>query len=242
MKKKSGRTIRSKRRPSTKRESRREATTVRLKGVAAKGEAGTFAPKVSIPLRETKIFSTTNLGPVAATEIFGDSFDVAGQQIAASQHKPNAAVQLTQDVIEPPPAALGLSTSPPDVIYPPTVTVHPPVSPIAPTIYPESPRGTIIVQNHVTINIQTDEFARFNKNLEGLIGELRQSNEISGEVRDKLVSELRSGKELITGPKPQRDLIDLLLVRPLKWLAEKSGSAIIQKLALDALAWLLRML
>ena len=99
-----------------------------------------------------------------------------------------------------------------------------------------------IVQNHVLINVQTDEFARFNKNMEGLIGELRQSNEISTEVRDQLISELGAGREIIVGPKPQRDLIDLLIIEPLKWLVEKSRSAIIVKLAQDALAWLLKMI
>ena len=79
-------------------------------------------------------------------------------------------------------------------------------------------------------------------NIEALFGELRQSKEISGEVRDQIISELRAGRELLHAPKPQRDLIDLLLVKPLKWVAEKSGSAIIGKLAKDALEWLLRML
>jgi hypothetical protein len=37
-------------------------------------------------------------------------------------------------------------------------------------------------------------------------------------------------------------LIDLLLVRPLKWLAERAGSAVIGKLAGDALELLLRLL
>jgi hypothetical protein len=57
----------------------------------------------------------------------------------------------------------------------------------------------------------------------------------SGEVRDQLVSELRAGSEIITASKPQRDLVDVLLLKPLKWLAEKSGSAMVSKLAADAL-------
>ena len=120
--------------------------------------------------------------------------------------------------------------------------VRPAPAAITPTIYPDSPQGMVIVQNHVLINVQTDEFARFNKNMEGLIGELRQSNEISTEVRDQLISELGAGREIIVGPKPQRDLIDLLIIEPLKWLVEKSRSAIIVKLAQDALAWLLKMI
>ena len=137
-------------------------------------------------------------------------------------------------------ADLGLSTT--GVVFRASGTVTPPPVSIVPTIYPDSPQGPVIVQNHITINIQSAEFSRFDKNLEALIGELNRSNEISGEVRDQLVSELWAGREIIGAPKPQRDLIDLLLVRPLKWLIEKSGSAMVGKLAGDALEWLIKML
>jgi hypothetical protein len=115
--------------------------------------------------------------------------------------------------------------------------------PVTPTVYPDSPQAIeVTVQNHVRINLQSEEFRRFSNNIEALISELRVSNEISGEVKDKLISELSAGRGLLAGPKPQRGLIDLLLVSPLKWLIEKSGSAIIGKLAGDALDWLLKML
>ena len=176
---------------------------------------------------------------------------------SASQRKLSTAVQSTIGEVTPPHAleGAGLTVGSPKIGTPELTEViagagslrgdsfiMPSPVPITPTVYPDSPRGTIIVQNHVTINIQSAEFNRFNKNLESLIGELHRSNEISGEVRDQLVSELLAGREIIGAPKPQRDLIDLLLVKPLKWLAEKSGSAIIGKLAGDALAWLLRMI
>jgi hypothetical protein len=124
----------------------------------------------------------------------------------------------------------------------PTKPPEVPRAGFTPTAYPGSPHGTVIVNNHVTINIRTDEFRRFNTDIELLIRELRYSNEISGEVRDQVLSELKAGREIITGSKPQRDLVDLLLVKPLKWLAEKSGSAIVSKLAGDALEWLIKML
>ena len=169
---------------------------------------------------------------------------------SASQQELSPAVQSTQGVIEPLPAAVsnaplegrtdarlqGVSSMRADAI------VIPAPVPITPTVYPDSPQGTIIVQNHITINIQSAEFSRFDKNLEALIGELLGSNEISGEVRDQLVCELWAGREIIGAPKPQRDLIDLLLVRPLKWLIENSGSAMVSKLAGDALVWLIKML
>jgi hypothetical protein len=138
-------------------------------------------------------------------------------------------------------ASLDLSMTPPGVSVQSGGTLMAGSS-ATPTIYPDSPQGPIIVQNYVAINIQTNEFRRFNNNIEALIAELSQSNEISGEVRDQLLSELRAGREIITAPKPQRDLIDLLLLKPLKWLADKSGSAIVSKLAADALGWLLKMI
>jgi hypothetical protein len=48
-------------------------------------------------------------------------------------------------------------------------------APISPTFYTESPQGTVIVQNHVTINIQGVEFREFDKDMKALIGELRRS-------------------------------------------------------------------
>ena len=167
---------------------------------------------------------------------------------SASQQELSPAVQSTQGVIEPLPVSnaplegrtdarlQGVSSMRADAI------VIPAPVPITPTVYPDSPQGTITVQNHITINIQSAEFGRFDKNLEALIGELLGSNEISGEARDQLVCELWAGREIIGAPKPQRDLIDLLLVRPLKWLIENSGSAMVSKLAGDALVWLIKML
>jgi hypothetical protein len=207
-----------KRRPSTKR-------------VAAKGKGGAF---------QSRAFQ--------------------GLPPPASQQELSPAVQSTQGVIEPLPAAVSdapleeraVSDAPleeridarlQDVsnMRADAIVIPAPV-PITPTVYPDSPQGTITVQNHITINIQSAEFGRFDKNLEALISELLGSNEISGEVRDQLVCELWAGREIIGAPKPQHDLIDFLLVRPLIWLIENSGSAMISKLAGDALVWLIKML
>ena len=175
----------------------------------------------------------------------------------ASQQELSPAVQSTQGVIEPLPAAVSnapleeraVSNAPLEEridarlqgVSTDAIVIPAPV-PITPTVYPDSPQGTITVQNHITINIQSAEFSRFDKNLEALIGELLGSNEISGEARDQLVCELWAGREIIGAPKPQHDLIDLFLVRPLIWLIENSGSAMVSKLAGDALVWLIKML
>jgi hypothetical protein len=217
----------------------------RNKIVSAKGEA-----------RGVGTASAIGASTAAGTGHAAGKGDAVGVSEAALQPgafqglPPSAAVRSTAGETKPPevppgagfraplPIPLGLGAGE-------TVVSHVPASasvPITPTVYPDSPQGTIIVQNYVTINVETNEFIQFNKNLEALIGELRLSNEISGEVRDKLISELHAGRELLTGPKPQRGVIEVLLVRPLKWIMEKSGSAIIGKLAGDALNWLLKMI
>ena len=198
--------------------------------------------------RPTKRVAAKRKGPVFQPGVFQPGVFQGLPPSGASQQKLSPALQSTQGVIEPPPAAVsnapleGRIDTRLQVSMRTDASVIPAPVPITPTVYPDSPQGTIIVQNYVTINVQRDEFSRFNKNVEALIGELRQSNAISGEVRDKLLSELREGKELLNAPKPQRGLIDLLLVTPLKWLAEKSGSAIVSKLATDALELLSRLL
>jgi hypothetical protein len=123
-----------------------------------------------------------------------------------------------------------------------TQTVPVPPQPITATLYPGEPSGTVIVQNQITINIQSTEFRELNKKLDALLEAIRRSNEISGEVREQLKAEITAGRTLLTAPKTDRTWIDLLLVRPLKYLSEKVGSAVISKLATDALGWLLKLL
>jgi hypothetical protein len=121
-------------------------------------------------------------------------------------------------------------------------TAPTPIVPVELTVYPDDPQGQLVVQNYVTINIQSRDFKQFEKTLADLVGELRRSNEIAGEIRDKLVSEMQAGREVIAGPKPQRSLIDLFLKRPLQWLAEKAGSAVISKLATEAFDLLMKLI
>lgn len=111
---------------------------------------------------------------------------------------------------------------------------------IVPTLYPELPSGGITVENYITINVNGADAEDFFAKLDALSDELRRSNEITGEVRDQLQSEIAAGRSILSAPKANRKLVDLFLVRPLTWLAEKAGSAIISKLAGDALEWLLR--
>ena len=81
-----------------------------------------------------------------------------------------------------------------------------------------------------------------NTTFDGLLTELKRSNEIAGELRDQIVAELRAGRAVLEAPTPSRDWIDVLLVHPLKWLGDKSGSAIVAALAVEALRWLMQLL
>jgi len=124
------------------------------------------------------------------------------------------------------------------------VPVPPAPQAIIPTMYPAEPGGAVVVQNQITINIHSTEFRELNRTLNELLQEMRRSrsNEIAGEVRDQLTAEITAGRTLLTAPKAHRNWIDLLLVKPLKYIAEKGGSAVIGKLATAALEWLFRLL
>src|SRR5262249_50577691 len=98
------------------------------------------------------------------------------------------------------------------------------------------------VQNQITINIHSTEFRKFEAKLDELLEAIRRSNEISGEVRDQLKAEITAGRTLLKAPKVDRGWIDLLLMKPLKYIADKGGSAVIGKLATAALDWLLKLL
>ena len=228
-----------------------KAASAHVEGVEARAEAGNLAPSPGI-------VGAAAQGAVGDLSYLSNSSDVAVQQIAASRRKSNAAVQATQGVVEPPPVAAAATLHPVTVdagialaanatmgargsMRAEASVIPAPVS-ITPTVYPESPGGAIIVHNYISINIQSEEFRRFNVTLEESISQLPHSNEISGELRDKLISEITAGRTILTGPKPGRDLIELLIVRPLKWLMEKAGSATISTLAGKALEWLLKMM
>jgi hypothetical protein len=129
------------------------------------------------------------------------------------------------------------------------LVANPIVSPapvlIKPTIYPDKSDGSIIVvHNYVTVNIGSVEFKNFNTSIGMLVGhlELGRSNEISGELSAQVLSAIKAGRELLKGPKPNRDLIQLLLIKPLEFLATTATGSVISKLAGRALDALLKMI
>jgi hypothetical protein len=109
---------------------------------------------------------------------------------------------------------------------------------IVPTLYPAEPTGAVIVQNYVTINIHSTEFREFSGNIDEMLAELRRSNEIAGEVRDKLLAEITAGMAILKSPKPDPRLIDLFLKRPLAYIADKGAGVVIGVAATGALALL----
>jgi hypothetical protein len=114
--------------------------------------------------------------------------------------------------------------------------------PIVPTLYPGEPGGSITVDNHITINIQSQDFAQLNQKIGELLNHLGRSNELSPEVRAKAAGEIAAGMAILSSPKPDPKLLNLLLIKPLKWLADKAGSAIIAGLSLEALHLLLKLM
>jgi hypothetical protein len=112
----------------------------------------------------------------------------------------------------------------------------PPLYTIAPTIYPEEPSGTITVENHITINIGSRDFRELCTIMEELRDELRRSNQIAGEVREKLIGEMEAGMAILRTPKPDPKMVDMLLVGPLKYIGDKAAGPVIGALALAALA------
>jgi hypothetical protein len=110
--------------------------------------------------------------------------------------------------------------------------------PLVPTAYPADPTtGTIIVQNYITI-IDKEAFSELKSQIAELCGHLRHSNQFAGETRDKLISEITAGMELLNSPKPDPQTIQLYLVRTLKYIGDKGSGAVIGALAVAALGLL----
>jgi hypothetical protein len=96
--------------------------------------------------------------------------------------------------------------------------------------------------NVLTINIQSIEFHQFEATLDDLLDHLRRSNQISIEARRQAIAEISAGDEILTAEKPDRSLVELLLIRPLKWIVEKGAGTIISGLATKALELLFKLM
>lgn len=151
-----------------------------------------------------------------------NSHDVAAQIAVGARRRPNPAALnagVGAVVVPSPDGPLAASTVP-----------------INPTRYPENFSGIITVHNYITINLHSEEFRAFNAKVDELLDALRHSNELAGEVRDKIVAEIRAGLEILKSPKPDRQQVEVLLVRTLKYVADKAAGPVIGAIALAALA------
>ena len=109
---------------------------------------------------------------------------------------------------------------------------------IIPTLYPDHPDGNIIVPNHIEIDTTNEDFSAFLKSMTDLTAQLERSNEIAGETREKLLAELSAGLTILKSPKPDPNIVDLFLKRPLGFVIEKFASAAVDNVAISALALL----
>jgi len=113
---------------------------------------------------------------------------------------------------------------------------------IVPTPYPDDPTSPLVVQGFVHIDTRSAAFIEFSAKIDELTGLLTKSNEIAGDTRDQLLAEIKAGMSILTAPKPDRNLIEALLERPLLWVAGVAGTGIIGGLAYDAVQLLYHML
>jgi hypothetical protein len=166
----------------------------------------------------------------------------AAAQIARRQRGLSAAVESTLGVTAPPPPPIAPSGSISQQVTVETNVIRATI-PIIPTLYPSEPAsGAIVVQNFLSINVGSPEYSKFVEKVDELISELRQSNTISGEVREKLVAEITAGMVILGSPKPDPKLIDLLLKRPLTYVVDKAVGTVVSTLAATALMALLKMM
>jgi hypothetical protein len=122
-----------------------------------------------------------------------------------------------------------------------TGTVERPLT-IHPTIYPQPPGTTVIVINALTINVSSKDYRETKRAIAAVIEAVRGSNELPAEVRNQLTSEMKAGVEVLSAPKADRNLVDLLLVRPLRYVAEKCASVAVAELAKAALKALAKLI
>jgi hypothetical protein len=111
---------------------------------------------------------------------------------------------------------------------------------ISPTIYALGPNASILVgqTNALTVDRGSAAFRQFEDQVAALIEELRGSNELDADAKGQLTGELRAGLEIVKTPKPERNVVQAFLVRPLQWIAKEFVSGSIRALAATALATL----
>lgn len=122
------------------------------------------------------------------------------------------------------------------------LTVTPEPVTTVPTPYPLDPAAPLIVSNYVQIDVRSAEFGELNAKLDRIIGLLDRSNQFPGDTQKQLAAEIQAGQTLLTAPRPDRNLIDLLLTHPLHFIATAAAGAVIGNYAIEALQLLQKIL
>ena len=113
---------------------------------------------------------------------------------------------------------------------------------IHPTIYAGGLNGPVVIVNSIEIKIDSSEFQILNRQVTEILEHLRQSNELSSDVQRHLSTEVRAGMELIKTGRTSQEILDVFLLRPLRFIAKEFSAADIRALASAAASTLARWL
>lgn len=114
----------------------------------------------------------------------------------------------------------------------------PAVSPVTimPTVYAWGPEAQIVAAQNATVSAAPSAHVRkLQESIDKVLARLDERNDVSPEAKAQLRHEIRAGEELLMAPRADRKLIDLLLTRPLKFIADKAAGGVIGAAAVSAL-------
>lgn len=115
------------------------------------------------------------------------------------------------------------------------LTLTPAPLTIVPTPYPREATGPLVVFGSPQIDTRSSDFRELNAKLDQIIDLLAGSNQFAVETRNQLDAEIQAGKALLSAPKPNTNLLKVLLIHPLTFLAGAAASGIVSNLAVQAL-------
>jgi hypothetical protein len=79
---------------------------------------------------------------------------------------------------------------------------------------------------HVIVVVDAAIAAMVAEKIGEVLDQLRGSNELASDTKRELTGDLKAGIEVIRSERANRSYVELLLLRPLQWIAEKfSGAA-----------------
>jgi hypothetical protein len=94
----------------------------------------------------------------------------------------------------------------------------------------------------INVNTGTAEFAAAMEKIYELLDLLGGSNQIAQETKRELTGEVAAGVTLVQSGRANRTYLDLLLFRPLRWMAEKFGGSAIGIAATEAMKAIIKAL